>query len=310
MRIPSKFGACFQAVVMTGGAIALPTGCREGAVERSIHGQASAEQLGLRLEAVGDFDRNDGSSAAPDNLGKRYQETGRLLYSAFSIRNDGDAPIGIYLNPPISEVSGLELAALMSLVFPWNHPIRFDQGNGPLPESEYFQVARASFYVADTEWFLASGGRQKVRLLTSPTPTRGDFFHLRPGELATLRLHLKLRDESSLVPGLSQNAAGAGFLEFLAPESPDDGDLRLLRVSYFEQWFSQLKLSPSLIVHRLDRDEMTNLYLDHAFLQGVNRSHAHSSRSRSFIQDGGGILHRIPPEQASRCFDRLPIFAQ
>jgi hypothetical protein len=316
MRISVKFGAWFQAVVMTGGAIApFLAGCRDGSIEQVIHGRASAEELGLRLEPVGDFDRNDGSSAAPDNLGRRYQETGRLLYSAFSIHNEGNAPIGVYIRPPAPEVSGLELTALLSTYFPWDYPIRFDQGNGPIPESAHFQVTHASFYVADAEWFLASGGYEKVRSLVSPTPTRGEFFHLRPGESATLRLHLKLKDETNLVPSLLQKLGSPDFLEFLAPESPQDGDLRPLRTFFFEQWFSQLSLSPSLVVHRLDRDEMTNLFLDQAFLQGVNRHHALPYQARSPIRNGGatlggGTLRPIPPEQASRRFERLPVFTQ
>jgi hypothetical protein len=311
MLILRKFGTLVQAVWVTGIATALLTGCRNEGIEFAVRGQTSAEEVGLKIAVIGDFDRDDGAHAHVDNLGLRYQQTGSLLYSAFSIRNEGAVPIEFYLPRPLAETAQVALSALMVALIPWKYPADRLDGPPPAANHEYFQTARTWFHEVHTEWVFASGAHEEVRAPKLGQVSRQDFLRLRPGETATLRVHLKMDDESRLVAPQSSTQRAPEFLVHLAPDAPPTSVFASgLYTSHLEGWFVRLPLVPRMVVRRTDRDEYTHLYFENSILQALQAPHALPFHARTIVSISNGIRHSIPPEQAEQHFERLPIFVE
>jgi hypothetical protein len=307
MQIIKKFGVLVQAVIV---ATTLLTGCRKDGIEFAVRGQTSAEEFGLKVEVVGDFDRDDGAHAHVDNLGLRYQQTGSLLYSAFSIRNEGAVPIEFYLPSTVTEAVQVELTALMVALVPWKYPVDILQPP-PAVNHEFFQTARTLFHAVQMEWVFASGAHEEVRAPKLGQVSRLDFLRLRPGETATLRIRLKMDDESRLVAPQPSTQRTPEYLVHLAPDVPPAPIYSIgLYASHLECWFVRLALIPSMVVRRTDQDEYTQLYFENSSLQALQAPHALPVHARTFVSTSNGFLHSIPPEQAEQHFERLPIFVE
>lgn len=242
-------------------------GCQDSGTKFVVKDQRVPEQVGLKIDTIGDFGRDGILATQPLNIAQYYLDQGELSFRYFRVTNVSDKAFEIYPSETLStEVSTAKILQNIEGICPRSE---INCGGMTIPmfdpatmTSEY----HSEFDQVGSEFRFDSGGRVKIEFdpaTQNPRPVR--FL---PGESAIWVVHLRFHAGEGLIAsaGLPPNIPWGKGSCFMPTEFPFPvPTTAVLWIQDRVEWLVgvRIEIHPSLsfFVRNPKTDELNPVYL-------------------------------------------------
>lgn len=239
-------------------------GCQAEGMKFQVKDQRVPEQIGLRVEAVGDFGREGLLESQPHNLARAYLERGELVFRSMRLRNTSAETVEFYpfLEFDRDRPAGRLIQDFFAPFCPrTNYPCTlYLEGKLHYTFEELTSEYFSEFDLLGSEFRFDSGGTEKVESDPStelPRPVR-----IRPGESAVWTMRLGLRHGSAFISSGSVDPSVRGFgLMFMPSGFGFDPASRALRPESLIGLRFEHAFRPKFLVRNPKTDELNPVFV-------------------------------------------------
>lgn len=271
-------------------------GCQPQGTKFQVKDQRVPEQIGLRVESVGDFGRDGLLARQPHNLARAYLERGELSFRFFRLTNTSRETVELY--PSLdNEVEG-PVATLRQDFFAFCPRENYGcavhlEGFPGYPHGKLITEYFSEFDLLGSEFRFDSGGVEKVD--RDPSTDLPRSVRIRPGESAVWTIRLGLRSGSAFISsGALDPSLGNSGIFFMPSGENFDPATRVVRT----EWLIGLRIEHSLRPKFLARNPKSD-ELNPVFVAPMRPSHT--------VYDKGArdLRFEFPPPQVARRINGL-----